>query len=105
MIIIGCDLHTRMPPVAMLDRERGELVEKRLDIESGEARRFYEGLKEGALVGIESTGSTRWFAEMLAGLRARAGGGRSGEDPGEGSAPAEARPAGRGADSGPAGAR
>ena len=68
MIIIGCDLHTRMQQVAMLDTETGELVEKRLEHESGEAKRFYQGLKEAALVGIESTGYTRWFAEMLAEL-------------------------------------
>jgi transposase len=65
MIIIGCDFHARWQQIAMLDTETGELVEKRLDHESGEARRFYEGLKEAALVGIESTGYTRWFAEML----------------------------------------
>jgi transposase len=52
----------------MLDTETGELVEKRLDHESGEAKRFYEGLKEPALVGIESTGYTIWFAQMLAEL-------------------------------------
>jgi transposase len=36
-----------------------------LEHENGEAKRFYEGLKEPALVGIESTGYTRWFQEML----------------------------------------
>ncbi len=65
MIIIGCDFHTRFEQIAMLDTETGELVEKRLDHESGEAQRFYAGLKEPALVGIESTGYTLWFAEML----------------------------------------
>ena len=65
MIIIGCDFHTRMQVIAMLDTETGEVVEKRLDHESGEAKAFYEGLKEPALVGIETTGYTRWFAEML----------------------------------------
>ncbi len=68
MIIIGCDFHTRFEQIAMLDTETGEVVEKRLDHESGEAKRFYEGLKEPALVGIESTGYTIWFAEMLAEL-------------------------------------
>jgi len=68
MIIIGCDLHVRCEQIAMLDTETGEVVEKRLDHESGEARKFYAGLKEPALVGIESTGYTRWFAEMLAEL-------------------------------------
>src|SRR3972149_12168800 len=65
MIIIGCDFHTRFEQIAMLDTETGELVEKRVDHEGGEAQRFYEGLKEPALVGIESTGYTRWFTEML----------------------------------------
>ena len=68
MMIIGCDLHTRTQQVAMLDTETGEVVEKRLEHENGEAKSFYEGLKEPAVVGIETTGSTRWFAEMLAGL-------------------------------------
>lgn len=65
MNIIGCDLHSRMQVIAMLDTETGEVVEKRLEHESGEARAFYEGLKGPALVGIESTGYARWFAEML----------------------------------------
>jgi transposase len=65
MIIIGCDFHTRTQQIAMLETETGEVVERRLDHESGEARSFYAGLKERALVGIETTGYTRWFAEML----------------------------------------
>ena len=68
MIIIGCDLHVRLEQIAMLDTETGEVVEKRLEHENGEAKRFYQGLKERALVGIESTGYTQWFAEMLAEL-------------------------------------
>ena len=67
MLIIGCDLHTRTQQIAMLDTETGELVERRLEHEKGEAKRFYEGLKEAALVGMESTGYALWFAEMLAG--------------------------------------
>jgi transposase len=68
MMIIGCDFHSRSQQIAMLETETGEVVEKKLDHESGEAKRFYEGLKGPALVGIETTGSTRWFAEMLADL-------------------------------------
>jgi transposase len=68
MMIIGCDFHSRSQQIALLDTETGELVERRLEHESGEAKRFYEGLKEPALVGIETTGYTRWFAEMLAEL-------------------------------------
>ena len=35
MKIVGCDLHTRYQQVAMLDQETGELVERRLEHESG----------------------------------------------------------------------
>lgn len=65
MLIIGCDFHTRFQQIATLDTETGEVVEKGLDHESGEAKAFYEGLREPALVGIETTGYARWFAEML----------------------------------------
>jgi len=68
MLTIGCDLHTRTRQIALLDTETGELVERRLEHENGEARSFYSGLKEPALVGMESTGSARWFQEMLAEL-------------------------------------
>jgi len=68
MMIIGCDLHTRRQQIAMLDTQTGEVVERRLDHESGEAKRCYEGLQEPARVGIETTGYPRWFAELLAGL-------------------------------------
>jgi transposase len=44
------------------------MVEKELEHENGEARRFYAALPEPALVGIESTSYTGWFAEMLAEL-------------------------------------
>ncbi len=44
MMIIGCDLHTRYQQIAMLNLETGELVERRLEHESGEARAFYAAL-------------------------------------------------------------
>jgi hypothetical protein len=72
MIITGCDFHSRSQQIAMLETETGEILERRLEHESGEAWRFQEGLKEGALVGVESMGYTRWFAEMLGELRTRA---------------------------------
>jgi transposase len=65
MKIVGCDLHTRYQQVAMLDAETGELVERRLEHESGEARSFYAGLAAPVRVGIEATGHTRWFERML----------------------------------------
>ncbi len=68
MKIIGCDFHASSQQIAMLDAETGEIIEKKLEHANGEARKFYAGLKEAALVGIESTSYTRWFAEMLAEL-------------------------------------
>ena len=65
MKIVGCDLHTRYQPIALLDQETGELVERRLEHESGEAREFYSGLSAAVRVGIEATGHTRWFERML----------------------------------------
>jgi transposase len=58
----------RTQQIAMLDTATGEVVERRLEHEKGEGKRFYEGLKERALVGIESPGFARWFEEMLAEL-------------------------------------
>ena len=68
MKIVGCDLHTRYQQVALLDRETGELIERRLEHESGEARVFYAALSGPVRVGIEATGHTRWFERMLAEL-------------------------------------
>jgi transposase len=65
MMIIGCDLHTRYQQIAMVDTDTGELVERRLEHESGEARGFYAGLKGAVRVGIEATGHTAWFEAML----------------------------------------
>ena len=69
MMIIGCDLHTRYQQVAMLDTETGELVERRLEHETGEARAFYAALQGPVRVGIEATGYTHWFEGLLAGGR------------------------------------
>jgi transposase len=68
MKIVGCDLHTRYQQIAMLDEETGELVERRLEHENGEACTFYASLQGPVRVGIEATGHTRWFERMLAEL-------------------------------------
>jgi transposase len=66
MMIIGCDLHTRFQQIAMLDTATGEIVERRLGHESGEARAFYAALPAPARVGIEATGYARWLERLLA---------------------------------------
>jgi transposase len=68
MKMVGCDLHTRYQQIAMLDQETGEVMERRLEHESGEARAFYASLAGPVRVGIEATGHTRWLERMLAEL-------------------------------------
>jgi hypothetical protein len=54
MKIVGCDLHTRYQQIAMLDQDTGELVERRLEHESGEARAFYRSWAGPVRVGDRS---------------------------------------------------
>ena len=66
MSIIGCDLHTRCQVIAILGTETGEVVTRRLEHESGEAKTFYASLPKPSLIGIEATGYTQWFERMVA---------------------------------------
>jgi len=68
MLIIGCDFHTRYQQIAMLDETTGELVERRLEHDSGEAHRFYGDLPKPVRVGVEATGPLHWFERLLAEL-------------------------------------
>jgi hypothetical protein len=65
MIIIGCDFHTRLQQTAMPEVTTGELVERRLEHENGNAERFYATLPGPALVGMEATINAQWFERML----------------------------------------
>ncbi len=69
MRIIGVDLHTRQQSVAMLDTDTGEVIEKVLQHEGDEVRKFYSGLAGPVLVGIEATGSMLWFLELMEELK------------------------------------
>lgn len=68
MKYIGCDFHPSFQVIAMLDKETGGVVERRL-LHTEEARVFYEGLKGPVLVGIEASGNTHWFESLLARCR------------------------------------
>ena len=65
-MIIGCDFHTRYRQIAMMEEATGELTERRLDHESGEAQEFYRSLQGPVRVGIEATGPIHWFERLLA---------------------------------------
>src|SRR5260370_13685279 len=68
MKYIGCDFHPSFQVIAMLDKETGELVERRL-LYTEEARVFYEGLQGPVLVGIEASGNTHWVESLLVRVR------------------------------------
>ncbi len=65
MMIIGCDFHPSWQQVSWLDSETGETGEQKLVHAAGEAKRFYEQLSAPALVGMEATGNSQWFIELV----------------------------------------
>ena len=44
MLTIGCDFHSGFQQIAMLDDQTGDIIERRLEHETGEARTFYAAL-------------------------------------------------------------
>jgi len=68
-IIIGCDFHPGYQQIAMMDLETKELVEKTLSHENKEqVRAFYAALPKPVLVGVETSGQSQWFEQLLAEL-------------------------------------
>src|SRR5260370_41022978 len=65
MKIIGCDLHASQQSIAMLDRDTGEIVVKKLTHEGGAVREFYASIPLPVVVGIEATGSMGWFLRLM----------------------------------------
>ena len=65
MIIVGCDLHPGLQQVAMLDTNTGRRFDGRLTHEGDKVRRFYAELLKPVRVGLESSGHSRWFEELL----------------------------------------
>ena len=67
MIIIGCDFHPSLQPIAGCDSGTGEYGTRRLE-HGGEAEAFYRSLQGRAVrAGMEATGSARWFEPAAAG--------------------------------------
>jgi transposase len=65
MLIIGCDFHSRFQQIAMLDPTTGEVINRRLEHENGEAKKFYATLPSPARVGMEATCDAQWFERTL----------------------------------------
>jgi transposase len=65
MMIIGCDFHPSWQQVSWLDTETGETGEQKLVHASGDAKRFYQQLPAPVLIGMEATGNSQWFIEVV----------------------------------------
>jgi transposase len=65
MMIIGCDFHPSWQQVSWLDSETGEVGERKLVHGSGDAKQFYQALAAPALIGMEATGNSQWFIELV----------------------------------------
>jgi transposase len=71
MFIIGVDYHPSDRYLAFLDTETGECGERQLNHGEGEAEKFYRELAQRGIsvrVGMEATGCSRWFEQLLAEL-------------------------------------
>lgn len=65
MMIIGCDFHPSWQQIAWLDTETGETNEQKLVHGEGEAQKFYRELPRPVLIGMEATGNSQWFVELV----------------------------------------
>ena len=65
MMIIGCDFHPSWQQVAWLNTETGETGERKLVHVSGDAKVFCQHLAAPVLIGMEATGNSQWFLELV----------------------------------------
>lgn len=65
MMIIGCDFHPSWQQVSWVDTETGDCGERKLVHATGEAGQFYQQLAGPVLIGMEATGNSQWFIELV----------------------------------------
>ena len=65
MTLVGCDLHSRMQQVAVLDTRTGELVEPPLAHDGDAVERFYRARPPPVTIGIETTGDPQWVHALM----------------------------------------
>src|SRR5439155_20253806 len=65
MTFVGCDLHTRMQQVAVLDTGSGEVRERQLAHDGSAIEEFYAAWPGPVTIGIESTGYATWFHTLI----------------------------------------
>jgi len=64
-MIIGCDFHPSWQQVSWLETETGDCGERKLVHADGEAKVFYQQLAAPVLIGMEATGNSQWFVELV----------------------------------------
>ncbi len=64
-MIIGCDFHPSWQQIAWWNVGTGETGEQKLVHASGDAKAFYQQLEAPALIGMEATGNSQWFIELV----------------------------------------
>ena len=64
----GVDFHPRQQKVAYCHLATGEIQRRELKHRNNEVRRFYAQLPKPVIVGLEATGSSRWFEKLLSEL-------------------------------------
>jgi len=64
-VYIGVDLHARQQTVAYMDTSDGEIKRCELHHQKDDVRSFYRQFRDEVIVGVEASGYTGWFEEMI----------------------------------------
>ena len=81
-IYIGVDFHSRQQTICYLKTETGELVIYELRHQDKEQlRAFYQQFLGPVIIGLEASGYSPWFEELLAATRLRSLARRCHRDP------------------------
>jgi transposase len=67
-VYCGVDFHARCQTISYCDTAGGEVKQQELHHQKDEVRSFYEKLSGPVIVGLEASGYSAWFEEMLEGL-------------------------------------
>src|SRR6266567_6478791 len=67
-VYCGVDFHARVQTVSWLDTSDGEIHQKDLNHQEDDVKAFYQQFSGEVIVGLEATGYSRWFEEMIEAL-------------------------------------
>ena len=67
-IYCGVDFHARQQTICCCDSAGGEVCLAELDHERDDVRGFYSALVGDVVVGLEASGYSTWFVELVEGL-------------------------------------